>query len=91
MPLQLSMESAETLGLDALAWLAGEPEALEKFLKLSGISGADLRAAAGSSALSVAVLDFLLSHEDFLLAFCESHAIRAALLHQARHVLAPET
>jgi hypothetical protein len=90
MPPQLSPERAEILGLDALTWLAGQPQALEKFLKLSGISGADLRTAAGSPGLSLAVLEFLLSHEEFLLPFCDSHGTQAEQLHQARHVLAPE-
>jgi hypothetical protein len=90
MPLHLSPERAELLGLNALTWLAGQPEALALFLRLSGISGPDLRAAAGSPGLTLALLDFLLAHEEFLLAFCEADGTRAAELHLARHTLAPE-
>jgi hypothetical protein len=90
MPPQLSPERAEILGLEALTWLVGEPEALELFLKLSGISGTELREAAGSPGLTVAVLDFLLAHEEFLLAFGKQSGTSPALLHQARRALAPE-
>jgi hypothetical protein len=90
MPHALSPERAEILGLEALAWLAASPEALERFLKASGVSGADLRAAAGSSGLTVAVIDFLLAHEDLLLGFCESSGTDASLLNRARHTLEPE-
>jgi hypothetical protein len=90
MPHALSPERAEILGLEALAWLAAGPEALERFLKASGVCGADLRQAAGSPGLTVAVLDFLLAHEDLLLDFCRRSGTEAALLHQARRLLAPE-
>ncbi len=91
MPPLTSPERAEILGLNALAWVAGEPDALAQFLQLSGISGADLRDAAGTSGLTIAVMDFLLGHENFLLAFCEASGTAAADLHSARRVLAPES
>jgi hypothetical protein len=90
MPAQMSPERAEILGLQALTWLVGEPDALALFLKLSGVSGAELRDAAGSSGLNLAVLDFLLAHEEFLLAFGKQNETSPALLHQARRILAPE-
>jgi hypothetical protein len=90
MPHALSPERAEILGLETLAWLAAGPEALERFQKASGVSGEDLREAAGSAGLTVAVLDFILAHEDLLQAFCESSGTRAATLHHARNLLAPE-
>lgn len=38
----------------------------------------------------VAVLDFLLAHEDLLLQFCESAAVAPRQLHLARHRLGGE-
>jgi hypothetical protein len=35
-------------------------------------------------------LNFLLSHEDLLLAFCQSSGNSPAALHRAHHVLEPE-
>jgi hypothetical protein len=90
MPPLVSPERAEILGLNALAWLAGEPDALAQFLKLSGISGKDLRDAAGSTGLTIAVMDFLLAHENLLLVFCEASGTGAAELLTARRVLEPE-
>jgi hypothetical protein len=37
--------------------------------------------------MSVAILDFLLGHEDVLLRFCESAGLKPKDLHLARHVL----
>ncbi len=90
MPPALSPQRAEILGLDALTWLVGDEAGGSRFLAASGISGAELREAAGSPGLTVAVLDFLLAHEDLLLSFCESHDTKPAALHQARHVLGGE-
>ena len=64
---------------------------LVRFLAVSGVEAADLRAAAGSPGLAVALLNFLLSHEDLLLAFCQSNGTPAAALHRARRLLEPET
>jgi hypothetical protein len=90
MPASLSPERAEILGLDALAWLAAGPEGIARFLDASGVSGAEIKAQAGSTGLCVAVLDFLLSHEDLLLRFCETSGTDPAIVHRARRLLQPE-
>jgi len=87
----MSPERAEILGLKALAWLVAEPDALAGFLAASGVSGADLRDSAGCPELTVALLDFLLANETFLLAFCETSESDVASLHRARHLLQPES
>jgi hypothetical protein len=46
-----------------------------------------LRRAAEEPALLAAVLEFLLAHEDLLLRFCETGAVRPADIHAARHRL----
>lgn len=86
----MSPERAEILGLEALAWLVAEPDALARFLAASGVSGAELREAAGSPDLSVALFDFLLANETLLLAFCETNGSDVASLHRARRALQPE-
>ena len=90
MPNSMSPERAEILALEALAWLAAEPDALDRFQAVSGVSGIELRAAAGTPELAVALFDFLLAHEPFLLAFCEASGGDAQSLHRARHQLQPE-
>jgi hypothetical protein len=91
MPEALSPQRAEILALEALAWLAADTGGIARFLAASWVEAADLREAAGSSGLAVAILNFLLAQEDLLLAFCESSGSSAASLHRARHLLEPET
>lgn len=83
----MTPEKAEILALQGLGWLAGEPEDLQSFLKLSGLEADTLRQGAGTLEMNVAILDFLLGHEEPLLRFCESVAVAPKELHLARHVL----
>jgi hypothetical protein len=86
----MTPENAEILALEGLGWLAGEEEAIHRFLDLSGIDGADLRAAAGSPGTAVAVLDFLLANEELLVRFCDHAEVKTRDVHMARHVLGGE-
>lgn len=83
----MTPENAEILALQGLGWLAGDPEELQKFLNLSGVDGAALREAAGTPEMGVAILDYLLGHEELLLRFCDSTDVPPRELHLARHVL----
>lgn len=87
----MTPEKAEILALEGLGWLAGEPDSIDRFLALSGIDAADLRAAAGEPGTGVAVLDFLLAQDDLLLRFCESLGVEPRQVHAARQALAPVT
>jgi hypothetical protein len=77
-------ENAEILALRGLEWLAGDSQGLQAFLNHSGLVPADLRQEAGSPQMAVAVLDFLLGHEELLLGFCQSADIAPKELHLAR-------
>ena len=83
----MTAKNAEILGLEALAWLAGDENALKIFLAASGVDGAALREAAAESDTIAAVFDFLLANEDLLLAFCETASIPPASLQLARRRL----
>ena len=80
-------EKAEILALEALTWLAGQEDGLGRFLDQSGIDLPALKAGAGSPEMGMAVLDFLLAHEDLLLSFCESAVVEPPALHMALHRL----
>jgi hypothetical protein len=84
---RISSERAEILALEALAWLAGRPDDIDRFLAASGLCAADLRRAAGEPELLGSVFDFLLSHEPLLLEFCESASIPFQAVHAARRRL----
>ena len=72
----MDRNAAETLALEALAWLAGDEERLGAFLGASGLAPGELRARAQDPDFLVAVLDFLTADDDSVRAFCDSHGYR---------------
>jgi len=86
----MNTEMAEILALQALGWLAGNGDGLDRFLSLSGMDAGSLRASAGTPDMNVAVLDFLLGHEDLLMPFCECASVSPRDVHLARHRLSGE-
>ena len=83
----MTPKNAEILALEGLGWLAQDPDSIQKFLNLSGIDVADLRAAAGDPGTGVAVLGYLLANEPLLVKFCEDMDLTAREVHMARHAL----
>ena len=69
-------EAAETLALQALAWLAGNPELWPGFLEASGAAPADLARSAADPVFLAAVLDFLLLDDAWIIAFCDASGQR---------------
>ncbi len=78
---------AESLAVDALAFLAARPEALARFLALSGVGPQTLRATAADPAFLAAVLDQLLDNEELLLAYADHAGIAAPDVIAARRLL----
>lgn len=88
---RLSTEAAEELAISALAYLAGNPDALGRFLSLSGIGPADLRAAAREPGFLAGVLEFFLADESLLLSFVEEARVRPTMMAAAHHALAGDS
>ena len=65
----MTQEFAETIGMQALAWLAGNDELLPVFLGATGAGLAALRERAGDPDLLVSVLDFLCMDDEWVAAF----------------------
>ncbi len=84
---RITPEKAEILALEALAWLAGQPDGIARFLAVSGLEATDLRRAAGDRDLLGALLDFLLINEPLLLEFCQITSSQSSAGHTARHLL----
>jgi hypothetical protein len=84
---RITPEKAEILALEALAWLAGRPDDIGRFLALSGLEAADLRRAAGDRDLLGSLLDFLLANEPVLLDFCQDASTLPKAVHMARYRL----
>jgi hypothetical protein len=88
----MTLDEAQTVALQALAHLAGDADALGRFLALTGIAPAELagRARSGDRALLSAVLEHYLNFEPDLLAFCTAHKVNPALPAAAARLLAGE-
>ena len=77
-------DQAETVALQALAYLAGDEERLQRFLMLTGLTVEDVRARAQDAGFLSGVLDHLLSDEPLLLEFAEEVAIAPESVMKAR-------
>jgi hypothetical protein len=75
------------IGLQALAHVAGDPDLGPRFLALSGLDAAALRAGAGDPAMLAAVIDFLQGRESDLVACAEALAIKPEVLVRAGFAL----
>jgi hypothetical protein len=71
----LTIDAAELLAIDALGWLAAEPEALGRFLALAGIGPEMLRTAAADPSFLTGVLDYFVGDEPVLVAFARHAGI----------------
>ncbi len=87
----LSVENAELMATNALAYMAQDTEALGRFLALTGIGPTELRAAASEPGFLMGVLEFYMGDESLLLAFCENQGVRPTMFAAARHALSKET
>lgn len=83
----MNSTEAETLALKALAFLAHSQEEIDRFVALSGVAPADLRARADEPEFLAAVLDFLLADDTRVTGFCEEAGIDPRELHAARRAL----
>ena len=61
--------------MQALAWVAGDPDRLGAFLNMTGAAPGDLAAQASEPAFLGSVLDFLLSEDALVTGFCDSQTL----------------
>ena len=76
---------AEETAAAVLAWLAGEPDMLQRFLDLSGVGPEQIRTAINDQGFMAGMIDFVMSHEPTLLAFCEATDIKPETVAAAHH------
>jgi Protein of unknown function (DUF3572) len=86
-PSPAAREAAEMLAIQALGFIAGEPERLEAFLAATGLTLDRLRESATEPDFLAGVLEHMLADESLLLAFAESAAIDPAAVARARNAL----
>lgn len=78
---------AETLALQALAFLAEDVQRIQRFMQLTGTSPEDLPILAPQRAFLLAVLDHLAADEALLLAFAQELRVKPETIAAARRAL----
>ena len=86
-PMRPSRETAENLAIQALSFLAGDPDRLAGFLNTTGIATEDIRAAAREPRFLAGVLEHMLGNEGLLVAFAADAGIDPAEVARASNAL----
>jgi hypothetical protein len=87
-PVQNPREVAEIVAVQALGFIAGDPERLGLFLAETGIGPETLRTAAADPKFLGAVLDFVMRDDTTVKAFAEASQLHPTNIAAARQVLA---
>jgi hypothetical protein len=80
--------AARETAILALGFLAADPERLERFLALTGLSPTDVPGLLRAGVLHLATLDHLAADEPLLLAFAAAHDMPPETVEKARRALA---
>jgi hypothetical protein len=83
----MTQVSAETVGLQALAWLAGNEDLFPIFLGSTGASEGDVRNGATDPEFLGGLLEFLLMDDAWVISFCDSISLPYERLTEARQSL----
>lgn len=85
--MSFSSDAAETLALQALAWLAGHEDLMPVFMGATGASVDDLKARASDATFLASVLDFITMDDQWVIAFCDQHQLDYTAPMMARQAL----
>lgn len=86
-PTRNPREVAEIVAVQALSFLAGDPERLGRFLVESGIGPETLRSSAADPQFLVSVLDFVMRDDDTVKAFAAASELHPTNIAAARQAL----
>ena len=86
-PVQNPREVAEIVAIQALSFVAGDPERLGKFLAETGIGPDTLRKSAADPKFLASVLDFVLADDATVKAFAKEAELHPTNVMAAREVL----
>ena len=85
---QLPQDRAEALAIQALTFIAGDGDRLGRFLAVTGIGPAEIRAAAGEPGFLAGVLEYLASDERLIEAFANEAGLDPGDVGKAHAALA---
>ncbi len=83
----MRQESAETIAIQALAWLVGNDELLPVFLGASGASVEDMKQRASAPEFLISLLDFVMMDDGWVTEFCDQAGLPYTAPMQARQAL----
>jgi hypothetical protein len=82
-----SLDSARSLAVSALAFIAADSDRLNRFLSLTGLGPDNLRTAAADPAFLGSVLDYLVGDEALLLEFAADAGLKPEAVARAHAAL----
>jgi hypothetical protein len=82
-----SADSARSIAVSALAFIAADPDRLNRFLNLTGLGPHNLRTAAADPAFMGSVLDYLVGDEELLVAFAADAGLKPEAVARAHTAL----
>ena len=86
-PVQNPREAAEIVAVQALGFIAGDPQRLGAFLAETGVGPQSLRAAATDPQFLVSVLDFVMRDDATVKAFATASELHPTNISAARQAL----
>src|SRR5436305_1575126 len=86
-PARINRKIAENLAIQALSFMAGDPERLGSFLAATGIGPEMIRKAAGDPSFLAGVLDHVCGDEGLLLAVAEHAGVPPQEMEHAQAIL----
>src|SRR5262245_11045773 len=84
---RITREIAENLAIQALSFLAGDPERLGRFLAVTGIGPDMIRKAAADPAFLAGVLDHVVADEPLLVAVADHAGVTPQTIEDAQALL----
>lgn len=69
----MTPEAAETIAIEAVAWLIGNEDLRDIFLGATGTNQDDVRNRLLESDFQISVLDFLCNDDAWVISFCDEH------------------
>ena len=84
-------DSARSLAVGALAFIAADSDRLTRFLNLTGLGPDNLRTAAADPAFLSSVLDYLVADEELLVAFASDAGLKPEAVARAHAALCGPT
>jgi Protein of unknown function (DUF3572) len=80
-------KAAETLGAQAFSWVADDADRLNAFMLMTGASPADVVRNITQGAFLGTVLDYILTEDALVIAFCDTRSLPYTAVMQARALL----